>query len=63
MAHDWRAEQDGSGWRVVRLCDDGYRVVFAPSGDPELDVYHTEAAAMSMAATLNALDAEKVFHA
>lgn len=58
MAHDWHAEQDGGRWQVVRLCDDGYRAVFAPSGDPELDRYETRAAALWMASTLNAMDAE-----
>lgn len=58
MANGWRIERDGDRWRVVRVCDDGYRVPFAPSGDPELDRFQTEAAALQMAATLNALDAE-----
>jgi hypothetical protein len=58
MTHDWRIERDGDRWRVVRLCDDGYRAVFSPAGDPDLDRFQTEAAALRMAATLNALDAE-----
>ncbi|MBS0333603.1 MAG: hypothetical protein JSS35_12620 [Proteobacteria bacterium] len=58
MAHDWQAERDGSRWRVVRLCDDGDRVVFAPAGDPALDRYETKAAALRMASALNALEAE-----
>jgi hypothetical protein len=58
MAHDWRVERDRDRWRVVRICDDGYRVVFAPSGDPGMDAFETKAAACQMATTLNALDAE-----
>jgi hypothetical protein len=58
MAAGWRGEQYGDRWRVVRICHDGFRAYFAPSGDPDLDCYQTEAAALEMAATLNALDAE-----
>jgi hypothetical protein len=36
----------------------GYRAVFSPSGDPDLDRFQAEAAALQMAATLNAFDAE-----
>lgn len=61
MAHDWRVERDGARWRIVRVCDDGYKAVFSPAGDPELDRFETRAAALQMAATLNAMDAEACF--
>jgi hypothetical protein len=63
MPDHWRIERDGDRWRVVRLCDDGYRTVFSPSGDPDLGRFQTEAAARHMAATLNALDAEDCLRA
>ena len=63
MTHGWRAELDGDRWLVVRVCDDGHRSVFAPAGDPQLDSFETEGAAVEMAATLNALDAEDCLRA
>jgi hypothetical protein len=38
-------------------------VCFCPTGEPDLDRFQTEAAALQMAATLNALDAEDCLRA
>jgi hypothetical protein len=63
MVHDWHVEREGERCRVVRLCNDGYRAVVSPSGDPDLDRFETEAAALQMAGALNALDAEDCLRA